>query len=195
MTEQERYEEYHFYKDLKICVRCHKNPAEPKKVMCLECAGRERDRYHQKGRSPSTLQKDSERRKIHYRTCKENNTCPRCGRSVENKRYVYCARCRAKMKEQREKGRGDISRSERVAYGICYICGKDKVVQGKSTCENCYQKRLESIQKIAYLPVNENWKNENKMVFKRAGCYHFPVKDYGGIEWHPLKDTFQKNGE
>lgn len=168
MTGQKRYEEYHFYKDLKICVRCHKNAAEPNKVMCLECAGRERDRYHQKGRSPSTLQKDCGREKIHYQTCKENHICPKCRRNVENKRYVYCARCRAKMKEWREKRRGDIPRSEWVAYGICYTCGKDKAIEGKGVCKSCYQKRLESIQKIAYLPVNEYWKNENKLIFKKS---------------------------
>ena len=48
----ERAEEYQFYKRLKICVRCHKNQAEPNRVMCLECIGAESD-YRKKKRKCS----------------------------------------------------------------------------------------------------------------------------------------------
>ena len=38
---EDKFKEYHFYKGLGICVRCHKNEAEPNKVMCLECIDKE----------------------------------------------------------------------------------------------------------------------------------------------------------
>lgn len=36
--------DYDFYKSIGICVRCHKNQAEPNRVMCLECIDKESDR-------------------------------------------------------------------------------------------------------------------------------------------------------
>lgn len=75
-TMTERYEEYHFYKDLKICVRCHKNPAEPHKVMCLECADKDNEQ------SRKNRQKNSEERKKRdlgkYNRLKEMGICTYC---------------------------------------------------------------------------------------------------------------------
>lgn len=161
-------QDYDFYKSIGICIRCHKNAAEPNKVMCLECAGRELDRYHEKGRSKTTLIKDSHRKKAHYEQCKNDGICPRCGRKVENFRYVYCKRCRAKMGEWRSKKRKDIDRSDRVSHGICYLCGKNLVMPGKGVCSNCYKTRLMAINKCIDSKkdgFNDYWKKENKLMF------------------------------
>lgn len=161
-------QDYDFYKSIGICVRCHKNAAEPNKVMCLECAGRELDQYYEKGRSKTTLCKDSHRKKLHYEQCKKNGICPRCGRNVEDHRFVYCKRCRAKMSEWRAKNRKDIDRSERVSHGICYICGESFTMPGKGVCSDCYETRLIAMNKCLSSRkdgFNDYWKQENRLIF------------------------------
>ena len=60
----ERAEEYQFYKRLKICVRCHKNQAEPNRVMCLECIGADSD-YRKKKRKCSDTD-ELEKKDLHH---------------------------------------------------------------------------------------------------------------------------------
>ncbi len=74
----ERYEEYHFYKDLKICVRCHKNQAEPHKVMCLECADKEREQN--RNSRNRNLEKEKKRDLEKYYKLKEMGICTYCKR-------------------------------------------------------------------------------------------------------------------
>lgn len=163
-----RKAEYDFYKSIGICVRCHKRVAEPNKVMCLECAGRELDRYHKEGRSETTLQKDGRRKKIHYEQCKKDGICPRCGKKVESTGFVHCKMCRAKMREWRRQKRQDFDRSERTSYGFCYICGKNPVLPRKGVCVECYKVRTVAINKCLESRedgFNEYWKQENKLIF------------------------------
>ena len=38
-------------------------------------------------------------------------------------------------------------------------------MDGKGVCAKCYEIRLKSIQKIMYLPTNEQWKKDNNLLF------------------------------
>ncbi len=162
----ERYEEYHFYKDLHICVRCHKNRAEPHKVMCLECADKESEQNRNSRKR--NLEKEKKRDLDKYYKLKEMGICTYCKREKAVVGKTKCAKCLAKIRNKRNAKKADIDRSERVSYGICYICGKDKVMDGRGVCEKCYEKRMESIKKIMYMPVNDFWKNDNKLIFRKA---------------------------
>ena len=155
-----RKEEYDFFKSIGICVRCHKNSAEPNKVMCLECAGRDADRYRVKGRSETTLQKDAVRKKKHYEKCKLQGICPKCGRTTD--RHVFCKICRSKIRNHKERNRTDIGRSEWISYGICYLCGKAPAMDGKKVCSKCYETRLKAINKC----VSESQKKEKGVLCK-----------------------------
>lgn len=163
----ERYEEYHFFKDLKICVRCHKNAAEPHKVLCLECADKDSEQSRKnRGRSlEERKKKDLEK----YYKLKEMGICTYCKHEKAVSGKTKCAKCLAKIRNKRNAKKSGIERSERVSYGICYICGKNKVMEGKGVCGKCYGKRMESIRKIAHLPGNSFWKEENKLVFSKEG--------------------------
>lgn len=163
----ERYEEYHFYKDLGICVRCHKNPAEPNKVMCLECADKDSERS--KRSRKKNLEEHKKRDLDKYYQLKEKGICTYCKHEKAITGKTKCAKCLAKIRNRRNANKSGICRSERVAYGVCYICGKGKIIEGKGVCQNCYEKRMESISKIMYLPGNEFWKSENKLIFTKAG--------------------------
>lgn len=159
----ERYEEYHFYKDLHICVRCHKNPAEPYKVMCMECAIADSKRTKRKRQENKEEQKKHDLDK--YYQLKEQGICTYCKHEKAVAGKTKCAKCSAKIKNRKEQKRQDIRRSERMSYGLCYICG-DKAINGKGVCQKCYKTRLESVEKIMYLPVSKCWKKQNKLVFK-----------------------------
>ena len=80
-----------------------------------------------------------------------------------------CSICLAKIRNKRERNKSDLLRSERKAYGICYICGKNPLLKDKGVCQKCYDVRLESIQKIMYLPGNDYWNGLNKLVFTKQG--------------------------
>lgn len=165
---ERRRENYNYRKKIGVCVKCGKNKAEPRKIMCMECAGRESDRYYEKGGRPETsLIKDSNRKKIMYKERKENNLCPGCGKPVSG--YVYCKMCRAKMKNHRVKKKTVMDRSERIQYGLCYICGKKQSMEGKNVCEDCYKVRLEAIKKCNEKrsnDFNKYWKRSNTIVSK-----------------------------
>lgn len=162
-----RKDEYHFYKRLGICTRCHKNSAEPNKVLCMECADADNERCRVK-----RLENLEDRRKKDldkYKKLKADGICTYCKtRKAENGK-TKCSICLAKLRNKRENNKSDILRSERSSYGICYICGKNPLLKDKGVCQSCYDVRLESIQKIMYLPAHEYWKGLNKLVFTKQG--------------------------
>ena len=163
----DRYEEYHFYKGLGICVRCHKNKAEPNKVMCLECADKDSEYY--KNARHRNIEEKHKRDSDKYYALKEEGICTYCKREKAAAGKTKCTRCLAKIRNKRNAKKSDIDRSERVSYGICYICGKEKVIQGKGVCRKCYKTRMESIRKIMYMAGSDYWKNENKLIFRKGG--------------------------
>lgn len=163
----DRAEEYHFYKRLGICVRCHKKQAEPNKVLCWECGDKEIEIYRKnraKNRE-SRNKRDLEK----YRKLKEMGICTYCKHEKAIPGRYKCEKCLSKLKRKRDAERQDIIRYERVNYGLCYICGKNELKEGFRVCESCYKKRLDCIQKIMYMPVSEYWRNDNKMVFRKKG--------------------------
>lgn len=160
----ERYEEYHFYKDLGICVRCHKNTAEPHKVMCMECAVTDNERSRLKRKENITERKKHDLDKYYW--LKEQGICTYCKHERVVAGKTKCAKCLAKIRNKRNAQRQNIERSERTSYGLCYICG-NKAIKGKGVCQKCYKTRLESIERIMHMPVSQYWKNENDLIFKR----------------------------
>ena len=132
-------------------MRCHKNAAEPNKVMCLECADKERERNRKKrDRNPNkTRSHDLEK----YYRLKEQGICVYCKHEKAVPGKTKCAKCLHKIRSRAQAKKNDLDRSEWVSYEICYLCGKNPVMPGKGVCESCYQVRLKSIQKC-----NENRK-------------------------------------
>lgn len=136
--------------------------AEPNKVMCMECAVLDSERAKQKRKENIAEQKKHDLDK--YYKLKEQGICTYCKHEKAVAGKTKCAKCSAKIKNRKEQKRNDISRSDRISYGLCYICG-DNIIDGKGVCQKCYETRLESIKKIMYLPVNRYWKEQNNLVF------------------------------
>lgn len=164
-----RKEEYDFYKSIGICVRCHKNSAEPNKSMCIECADKEAEyNRNKRNRKPISIKaKDLDK----YYRLKEAGICTYCKHEQAISGKTKCSKCLAKIRRKRDEKRQELYRSEWVSYGICYLCGKNPVMKGKGVCEKCYEVRLEAINKCIKnrrQDFNKCWKNENKLLFKKG---------------------------
>lgn len=163
----ERAEEYQFYKSLKICVRCHKNQAEPNRVMCLECSGAESDRMKEK-RKYSDADKLKKKDMDKYYKLKQQGICTYCKHEKALQGRTKCQKCLSKIRNKRNSKKCDIARSERVSYGLCYICGNDVLYKDTHVCEKCYKTRYESISKIMHKKEKNNfWKQDNNVVFRK----------------------------
>ena len=80
--------DYDFYKSIGICVRCHKNMAEPNKIMCFECADMERVRDKEKRKRNHESEKKRDLDK--YYRLKEQGVCTYCKheKAVSGKIYL-----------------------------------------------------------------------------------------------------------
>lgn len=156
--------EYQFYKNLRICVRCHKELAEPNKVFCLNCADKDNERA--KRRRSDDLETFRKKDMDKYYNLKRQGICTYCKHEKADHGKTKCKKCLAKVRNKRNACKNDIARSERTAYGMCYICGR-KNITGKKVCEQCYKTRLESINKIMYLPGSEHWARDNRVIFQK----------------------------
>lgn len=142
------------------CVRCS-NDAEPNKTLCLECLGRENDKYHASGKKKST---DAKMRTYYER--KESGICTRCGENPK-KKGLLCGRCYGKYRSKQIAKQSDILRHERPDYGLCYICGEPKMTD-RNVCERCYEVRTRTIPVMLAAANNEYFRQLNGLVFKGA---------------------------
>lgn len=158
--------DYDFYKSIGICVRCHKRTAEPHKIMCLECADKEK--IHDKSKRYRNISYIKKKDLDKYYLLKQQGICTYCKHEKAVPGKTKCAKCLAKIRIKRQSKRNDIERSERPSYGICYICGKNPVLPGKGVCAECYEVRLEAMGKCLENReegFNTYWKQENKLIF------------------------------
>lgn len=158
--------DYNFYKSIGICVRCHKNMAEPNKIMCLECADMERVRDKEKRKRNHESEKKRDLDKYYW--LKSQRICTYCKHEKAVPGKTKCKKCLVKIRTKRQSKRHDIDRSERRSCGICYICGKNPVLPGKGVCAECYDVRLEAMNKCLENRnegFNTYWKQENKLIF------------------------------
>ena len=108
-------EEYQWYKEHGICVKCHSEEAEPGRVKCFECADKQRLRDSKRVRSSKDRARDARER---YEKRKSEGTCLRCEKKATHgvhcyEHYIYMRR----RNKNRTKGFGEI--------GLCRICGAE----------------------------------------------------------------------
>ena len=116
-------QDYDFYKSIGICVRCHKEPAEPERIMCAAC-----------------LEKERKRAAENRAALKKMRFCPRCGQNKLFGDEKMCLDCREKMYEYNKDHRTPAQRNYikiRKEAGLCIKCGKRPPVNGKTKCEIC----------------------------------------------------------
>ena len=63
----------------------------------------------------------------------------------------------------------DIQRSERPAYGRCYICGAEGLYEGHKVCRPCYEKRLETFPAM--------WANRDNSYFRSQNDLEYAIRN------------------
>ncbi len=152
-----RREANRYKKMIGQCVRCS-NAAEPGKTLCLECLGRDSDRYH------ASERKSNETKMVRYYERKENGICTRCGKNPK-KKGLLCGRCYGKFRSKQIAKRSDILRHERPSYGLCYICGEPKMTD-RNVCESCYKIRQQTVPAMVAIANSEYFRKLNGLVFR-----------------------------
>ena len=146
-------EEYQFFKSRGICTHCRHEKAEHGKTLCLSCKMQNRA-YKKK----YDLEKIRARDKANREYRKANGLCVNCGARPQQHGLI-CNKCYSTILRRRA-GNTGIPRSERVSYGLCYICGKNDLVKGKKVCAKCYDTRCKSISKIMHMTKEEKGAEE-----------------------------------
>ncbi len=150
-----------------ICPKCQKRAVEPNRKMCYECLGHERDRYHQRKAEGSLKKKivcGNSRKMSEYYRRKEAGLCTKCGQR-KAEQGLLCNRCYAKYRTKQVARQDDIRRSERPAYGRCYICGTEELYDGHKVCRLCYEKRLETLPAMWAHMDNSYFRSQNDLEY------------------------------
>lgn len=79
-----------------------------------------------------------------YKRRKENNLCPRCGKSLDRDGF-YCTECLEKVRTYKRESRAFFRENN-----ICTECGKKIVPVGQATCPECRAKRNNRIVPFSY---------------------------------------------
>lgn len=142
MTEKEYYRKRKKYN---LCVRCGQQDAYTMngRSYCSECAEKKAKvskKYYENNRETVKASQKKYSDKL-----KKEHKCPRCSKKLDkNDNHKVCPECRAKIRKYyNEKNRG-----KSKIYGvICWRCNKNKTVENKALCEECYKWWAEISQK------------------------------------------------
>lgn len=140
-------EQYYWYKEHGICVKCKEYEAVPNKVKCEVCLLKESETAKKKIDNLTEEQKEErkalrrEQERLRREKAKENGICTHCFKRKVVEGKNRCLDCIVKDKKRYiQKQKGKIIRSERKHYGLCYICGKASMYN-KTLCVECFESR------------------------------------------------------
>ena len=157
-----------------LCLDCKKMDAytlngRPK---CAECAEKDALR-HKKWRTENREKSKAISAEYHQRYINEKR-CSRCGSKLPSDYFhKMCYRCRVECREYKDEQRWikNPDRIKRGTPGICYICVKRPVMEGKKICQQCYDQRLpialENIKKAQANNGKHIWRMYDKGIKNR----------------------------
>ena len=118
---------YNRLKAAGLCARCGKAEPVQGKVLCAECAQKNRERsrsnYFLRRRECDWLNK-------RYAERKEKGICGRCGKAPAEDGRALCPECLAYMREYER-----VRNAKLRAQHICVRCGAE--TDGSSICDGC----------------------------------------------------------
>lgn len=170
MANQERY---YWLKSHGICVQCGQRDAFPGYTKCPECIEKAEEASRKcwaDGEKRSRYNKQGAKRKKELREYrKAHGLCVRCGRPMENRKYLSCKWCRekrnAKRRKQCARRPGEHFR-ERIEAGVCMYCGNE-VENGYKLCANCLKKTRERFEKSRQ-KSSEKWRKDITLQWQNA---------------------------
>ena len=132
-----RKELYDYCTKHHLCHSCYTKDAYTLngRALCGDCA----EKQNEYKRVHTDKEHRTELRRILRQKHIENHECAECGEKLpENYYYKICQKCR-------EKKRRDYLRQHPDAFtrgklGLCWLCNKKPVLEGKNTCKECYEK-------------------------------------------------------
>lgn len=136
-----QYDDYDWHKAHGICVNCGKERACHGLILCADCWEKNNIRsrkYYEKNKEKHKAQMRENGRKL-YKERREKGLCTKCGKKAITGKSL-CLNCYAKKRRRKDKRwKNDIPRSERPAYGMCYICAKP-LNKFEKICDECHEK-------------------------------------------------------
>lgn len=90
--------DYAFYRSLKICVECKKEPSYGSRALCILCSIKKQDRqrqYYEKNKEILRT-RENEQKRIQYSERQKAGLCAKCGKVKATPGYKTCSRCRYK---------------------------------------------------------------------------------------------------
>ena len=162
---------------LGICRCCQNEDAEPGKQLCYECAER-KQKVQKARRKLASPEKKAEMQAYNITYNKQrrqkslsSGICTRCHKRKAQAGIRLCIDCRIKKRKEWEQKKPDtLLRSERPAYGLCYVCGLQPVVDGKKLCRKhlgiaraCMIKATEKVNLQKH-----RWRKQNNAIFTKT---------------------------
>lgn len=137
--------------ELHICPRCRKNKLYAGEKRCPECI--EKARKYSVGYRE---RKNELQRTVYRARPKENDgKCIYCHKRPPEPGHKSCVYCRARRRRYWQKD--GIDRSERVSYGLCYICG-EPVMDGRKLCQKHYEQARTNLLKVKAPTTGHRWR-------------------------------------
>lgn len=161
---EKKRSEREFYKENRICPKCGKNMLWGNEKRCVNCSEKDaeyRNRLQGKRYNAQYAREYRER-------CRELGICVTCGRRpVKRQGATQCGICAAKKNRRERERRGHfMDRSEYPSYGICYLCCKRPILNGKRLCKECTERVSQNLAN-AQRGDDSYWRRDNTLLFIR----------------------------
>ena len=119
------HDDYEYYKKHGVCVWCQRREAEPGKILCYECAEKDRKRAHDKYYANHEKSLKNNRRGYARRREKRKalGICTRCGSRKAMPGHTLCLECNIKMNRyarERKRKNGAIPKEARMEGRIVH---------------------------------------------------------------------------
>lgn len=120
-----------YYKSKGICINCYKEPAEPNRTLCWECA--EKDRKRVRTYDKERKAKYNKRKK---ELCDAFGICTTCcaREKYKGKQCIHCYLKRKRKYKEKMLKEGNIPRELWDEFERCMICGAERA-EGSKLCE------------------------------------------------------------
>lgn len=173
-----------WYKAHHICAMCGREPVYQHYVNCIYCRMKQRDRNKiEYGKHKDDEEYKDERRAFRkqlYEKRKQEGLCPKCGREITNKNYIYCEYCRANDRNRKKEKRlesGSMPQEIRTSGIYCYNClkplEKQDVKNGIRVCKECREKNAKALE------IARASRNPENDYFRKLNTEHFEIMKQG----------------
>lgn len=149
---------YQLYKAHHICPNCKKQDAYTLggRALCYDCAEKDRERHAELRKAPDYKEKRKIREGKWKNRMLSTGRCVRCGKINTNSKYKICGICRSKNKIAWQDKVGATNQNyPRGENGYCFVCNKEKAIDGKRLCQKCYDRQLPiALKSLEYAKEN-----------------------------------------